>query len=94
MQPAKGEETKGNGKLLAPLTPEKVVCVGPNYHDHVTVNDPTRTIPTEPVIFMKPPSAVIGLGETIQIANRDNRTDYEAELALVGRTARNVLASA
>lgn len=89
--PRKGARIEGDGALVAPLQPGKVVCVGLNYLDHVTENDPNRSIPDEPVIFMKPPSAVIGPGETIVVANRANRTDYEAELALViGKTARNV----
>ena len=77
--------------LLAPLLPSKIVCVGLNYAAHVTENDPTRQVPEEPVLFMKPPSAVIGPGAAIQIANPGNRTDYEAELAVViGRRARGV----
>jgi 2-keto-4-pentenoate hydratase/2-oxohepta-3-ene-1,7-dioic acid hydratase in catechol pathway len=79
--------------LVAPLDPGKIVCVGLNYLDHVTENDPNRSVPDEPVIFMKPTSAVIGPGDTITIANRDHRTDYEAELALViGKTAKGVSA--
>lgn len=90
-EPRKGSEISGQGRLVAPLAPGKIVCVGLNYLDHVTENDPNREVPDEPVIFMKPPSAVVGPGEPIKIANRENRTDYEAELALViGRTARNV----
>src|SRR5690349_18768835 len=46
--------------LLAPVTPGKLVCVGLNYAAHVTENDSTRQVPEEPVLFMKPPSAVIG----------------------------------
>ncbi len=77
--------------LLAPLLPGKIVCVGLNYAAHVTENDPTRQVPDEPVLFMKPPSAVIGPGAAIEIANPGNRTDYEAELAVViGRRARGV----
>ena len=89
--PTKGARIDGNGKLIAPLDPGKIVCVGLNYLDHVTERDPNRTIPDEPVLFMKPTSSVIGPGETIQIANPQNQTDYEAELALVvGKTARDV----
>ncbi len=94
LHPVRGERIEGSGRLVAPLRPGKIVCVGLNYLDHVTENDPNRTIPDEPVIFMKPPSAVIGPGEPIKIANREHRTDYEAELALViGKTARGVAAS-
>lgn len=77
--------------LLPPIQPGKIVCVGLNYVAHVTENDPNRTVPEEPVLFMKPPSALIAHGETIKIANPDNRTDHEAELVVViGKTARNV----
>lgn len=94
LDPVRGEPIEEAGTFLAPLQPGKIVCVGLNYLDHVTENDPNRTVPDEPVLFMKPPSAVIGPGETIVIANRSHRTDYEAELALViGKTARNVRAA-
>ncbi|MGD9711061.1 MAG: fumarylacetoacetate hydrolase family protein [Thermomicrobiales bacterium] len=89
----KGEELGpvANVSLLPPLAPGKIVCVGLNYRAHVTENDPTRQIPDEPVIFMKPPSALIGHGDTIIIANPGNRTDYEAELAVViGKETRSV----
>ena len=77
--------------LLPPVQPGKIVCVGLNYVAHVTENDASRTVPDEPVLFMKPPSALIGSGETIRIANPDHRTDYEAELAIViGARCRNV----
>ncbi len=77
--------------LLAPIEPAKIVCVGLNYLAHVTENDPTRTVPEEPVLFMKPPSAVIGPEDPIRIANPENRTDYEAELAvIIGKTARHI----
>ncbi len=77
--------------LLPPVRPGKIVCVGLNYAAHVTENDATRTIPDEPVLFMKPPSTLIGPGAVIEIANLDHRTDYEAELAIViGKVARRV----
>ncbi|TXG86000.1 MAG: FAA hydrolase family protein [Thermomicrobiales bacterium] len=87
----KGVKIENNWRLVAPLDPGKIVCVGLNYLDHVTERDANRSVPEEPVLFMKPPSSVIGPGETIRIANPGNQTDYEAELALVvGRTARDV----
>lgn len=94
LHPQKGVKIEGSGHFVAPFVPGKIVCVGLNYLDHVTENDPNRSVPDEPVIFMKPPSALIGAEDSIVIANRDNRTDYEAELALViGKTARNVSAA-
>jgi 2-keto-4-pentenoate hydratase/2-oxohepta-3-ene-1,7-dioic acid hydratase in catechol pathway len=77
--------------LTTPIQPRKIICVGLNYAAHVTENDPTRAVPEEPVIFMKPTSSLIGPGETIEIAHPGNRTDFEAELVVViGKTARDV----
>lgn len=77
--------------LLPPIVPGKIVCIGLNYAAHVTENDASREVPDEPVMFMKPGSALIGHGDEIKIANPQNATDYEAELAIViGREARNV----
>ncbi|HEU0116273.1 MAG TPA: fumarylacetoacetate hydrolase family protein [Thermomicrobiales bacterium] len=77
--------------LLPPVVPGKIVCVGLNYAAHVTENDPSRVVPDEPVLFMKPPSALIGAGQAIVIAHPDHRTDYEAELAIViGRQGRAI----
>ena len=67
--PEKGAKIEGVGHLIAPLDPGKIVCVGLNYLDHVTERDPNRTVPDEPVLFMKPTSSVIGPGDTIEIAN-------------------------
>lgn len=78
-------------QLLAPLEPGKVVAIGLNYVDHVTELDKTRKLPEFPVMFMKPPSAIIGPGEPIRIANPDNDTHYEAEICVViGKTATDV----
>ncbi|HEV2127530.1 MAG TPA: fumarylacetoacetate hydrolase family protein [Thermomicrobiales bacterium] len=78
-------------KLLSPIEPGKVVAIGLNYILHVKENDPTREVPTEPVVFMKPSSAVIGPGETIELAYPENNIDYEAELVVVmGKTAHRV----
>jgi 2-keto-4-pentenoate hydratase/2-oxohepta-3-ene-1,7-dioic acid hydratase in catechol pathway len=77
-------------KLLAPVQPGKVVCVGLNYALHIAEGG-RQEIPTEPVIFMKPTTSIIGPDETIEIANLENNTDYEAELAVViGKTAKDV----
>jgi 2-keto-4-pentenoate hydratase/2-oxohepta-3-ene-1,7-dioic acid hydratase in catechol pathway len=77
-------------KLLAPIQPGKVVCIGLNYALHAKESGVTE-LPKEPVVFMKPTSAIIGPGDTIEIANPQNNTDYEAELAVViGKKARDV----
>lgn len=76
--------------LLAPIKPGKIVCVGLNYAAHVTERDATRKVPTEPVLFMKPTSAVIGPGDPIEIAYPANETQHEAELVVViGKAVRD-----
>lgn len=78
-------------RVLAPIAPGKVVCIGMNYLKHVTELDPTREVPTEPVVFMKPQSAIIGPDTPIELAYPENNTDYEAELVVVmGKTAYRV----
>ena len=75
----------------APVVPGKIVCVGLNYAAHVTERDATRTIPTEPVLFMKPVSAVIGPNESIALAYPDHEIHHEAELVVVvGKPTRQV----
>jgi 2-keto-4-pentenoate hydratase/2-oxohepta-3-ene-1,7-dioic acid hydratase in catechol pathway len=73
-------------KLLAPVVPRKIVCVGRNYREHAAElgNEP----PKEPLLFLKAPSAVIGPQETIRIPPQSQRVDFEGELAVViGRRA-------
>jgi len=78
--------------LLAPVQPGKIICVAMNYIKHVLEREPWREMPKEPSLFLKPPSAVIGPGEFIQIPFIDHPTHHEAELvAVIGRTARSVL---
>jgi 2-keto-4-pentenoate hydratase/2-oxohepta-3-ene-1,7-dioic acid hydratase in catechol pathway len=73
-------------KLLAPVIPTKVVCVGKNYADHAA--EMGGEVPTEPLLFLKPSSAVIGPGEPIVIpTDLTSEVHHEAELAVViGRT--------
>ncbi len=80
----------GDVKLLAPCLPSKIVAVGLNYKDHITEFGRTE-IPTEPVIFLKAPSALLGLDDPIVIPKGVGRVDYEAEMAVViKKTARHV----
>jgi 2-keto-4-pentenoate hydratase/2-oxohepta-3-ene-1,7-dioic acid hydratase in catechol pathway len=77
--------------LLPPVHPGKIVAVGLNYVDHVKEGGRDRDVPDEPVIFMKPQSALIGNGETIQLPMDTENIHYEAELAVViGKRARRV----
>lgn len=76
-------------KLLAPVTPSKVVCVGRNYVDHVS--ELGNDLPKEPLVFYRPPSSLIGPEDEIVLSNLSTRTDLEGELALViGKTCRNI----
>ena len=68
-------------ELLAPCEPSKVVAVGLNYKAHAKeVNKP---LPEEPMIFIKPSTAVIGPGDDVIYPPQATRVDYEAELAIV-----------
>ncbi|MCD6419123.1 MAG: fumarylacetoacetate hydrolase family protein [Synergistetes bacterium] len=74
-------------KLLAPVVPTKIVALGLNYRDHSV--EMSERLPDEPLLFMKPSSAVIGPGEQIIYPSQSSRVDYEAELGVViGKTAR------
>ncbi len=76
-------------RLLAPVVPGKIIALGLNYREHI--REMGHQVPDEPVLFMKPASAVIGPGGTIILPGRSSRVDYEAELALVvGRRCRNL----
>ncbi|HEX5885629.1 MAG TPA: fumarylacetoacetate hydrolase family protein [Pyrinomonadaceae bacterium] len=76
-------------KLLAPVAPSKIVCVGRNYREHAA--ELGNKMPDEPLLFLKAPSAVIGSGEQIEIPNASQQVEHEGELGVViGRTARNL----
>ena len=78
-------------RLLAPVLPSKLVCVGKNYAAHAA--EFGMDVPEEPLLFLKPSTAVIGPGDPIQLLSISKRIDYEGELAVViGRLARNVKA--
>jgi 2-keto-4-pentenoate hydratase/2-oxohepta-3-ene-1,7-dioic acid hydratase in catechol pathway len=68
-------------KLLPPVTPSKIVCVGLNYKDHAA--ETGKPLPAEPLLFIKPSTAVIGPGRPILMPPGVGRVDYEAELGLV-----------
>jgi 2-keto-4-pentenoate hydratase/2-oxohepta-3-ene-1,7-dioic acid hydratase in catechol pathway len=84
--------------LLAPVVPTKVVCVGLNYRAHIAESVtavPGGEPPAEPLLFLKPPSAVVGPGAAIVRPPRVTRLDPEGEMAVViGRRARRVPAAA
>ncbi|RMG61167.1 MAG: FAA hydrolase family protein [Deltaproteobacteria bacterium] len=76
-------------KILPPVEPTKIVGVGLNYRDHA--KEMGKKIPDEPLIFLKPTSAIIGHGDSIVLPRMSGRVDYEAELAIViGKKAKDV----
>ena len=81
-------------RLLAPVEPTKIICVGWNYRAHFAESQnvaPATEEPSEPLLFLKPPSAVIASGESIRYPPGVTRLDPEAELGVViGRRARHV----
>jgi 2-keto-4-pentenoate hydratase/2-oxohepta-3-ene-1,7-dioic acid hydratase in catechol pathway len=84
--------------LLPPAEPTKIVCVGLNYRDHIAESATTvpggLDAPAEPLLFLKPPSAVVATGEAIRYPRGVERLDPEAELGvIIGRRARAVSAA-
>ena len=77
-------------RILAPVIPRsKVVCIGKNYADHAA--EMGGVVPDEPIIFIKPNTAVIGPGDTIVWPAMAPSIDYEGELAIViGRVCKDV----
>jgi 2-keto-4-pentenoate hydratase/2-oxohepta-3-ene-1,7-dioic acid hydratase in catechol pathway len=81
----------GDVLLLAPVLSSKLVCVGKNYAAHAA--EFGMQVPEEPLLFLKPSTAVIGPGDPIRLLPISRRVDYEGELAVViGRLARGVRA--
>ena len=68
-------------RLLAPVTPSKIVAVGLNYKDHAA--EQNKPLPAEPMIFIKPSTAVIAPGEPIVLPPGAGRVDHEAEAGVV-----------
>ncbi len=76
-------------EFLPPIHPTKIVAVGLNYKDHAA--EMQKKLPEEPLLFIKPSSAVIPHLGTIVRPEASRRVDYESELAVViGKTAKNV----
>ena len=70
-----------DAKLLAPVTPSKIVCVGRNYREHA--KELGNEAPTEPLIFLKPPSSLNSPGAPIRRPKISKRVDFEGELGVV-----------
>jgi len=89
-------DARGAVQLVAPLEPSKIVCVGLNYRAHVaeSVTQVVKTdegVPAEPLLFLKPPSAMIGPGDAVRLPAGVTRMDPEGEMGVViGARARRV----
>jgi 2-keto-4-pentenoate hydratase/2-oxohepta-3-ene-1,7-dioic acid hydratase in catechol pathway len=74
-------------RLRPPIAPSKIVCVARNYEAHAREQE--APVPEVPMLFLKPPSALLASGEEIELPPQSQRIEYEAELAVVvGRLAR------
>jgi 2-keto-4-pentenoate hydratase/2-oxohepta-3-ene-1,7-dioic acid hydratase in catechol pathway len=75
--------------LLAPVQPSKIVCIGRNYREHTA--ELGHEVPTEPLIFLKAPSALLDPGGTILRPKISNRVDHEGELGvIIGKRCRHL----
>ena len=78
-------------ELLAPCQPSKIVCVGLNYTEHA--RELKMELPAEPVLFLKPPSAILGPGGQIVYPPSSRQVDYEGELAaVIGKRCKSIRA--
>src|SRR5271157_1706986 len=75
--------------LLCPTVPTKIVCIGRNYAAHA--KELGHEVPTEPLLFLKPPSALLGPHGVVRLPPESTRVEHEAELAVViGKRAKGV----
>lgn len=73
-------------KLLPPVTPSKIVCIGRNYREHAA--ELGNQMPTEPLLFLKAPSAIISTEEDIRLPPQSLQVEHEGEIGvIIGRTA-------
>src|SRR5258706_511332 len=70
-----------DARLLAPVEPTKIVCIGRNYAAHAA--EMGNEVPKEPLMFLKPPSSIIGPEEAIVLTKYSQRVEHEGELAMV-----------
>jgi 2-keto-4-pentenoate hydratase/2-oxohepta-3-ene-1,7-dioic acid hydratase in catechol pathway len=76
-------------RILAPVTPSKIVCVGRNYREHAA--ELGNAMPTEPLLFLKAPSSIIGTGDIIRLPPESVQVEHEGEVgAVIGREARRL----
>jgi 2-keto-4-pentenoate hydratase/2-oxohepta-3-ene-1,7-dioic acid hydratase in catechol pathway len=78
-----------DARLLAPVQPSKIVCVGRNYREHAA--ELGNPMPSEPLLFLKAPSSLVGHGAAIELPAVSQRVEHEGELAaVIGRTCSRV----
>lgn len=76
-------------KLLAPVQPSKIVCVGRNYAEHA--RELGNDVPSDPLLFLKAPSSIIADGDAIEIPAQSVQVEHEGELAVViGHMCKNI----
>src|SRR6056297_340755 len=68
-------------QILAPVSPSKIICVGLNYQHHA--DEMNKSVPDEPLLFLKPPTAVIGPDESIELPPESQEVHHEGELAIL-----------
>jgi len=83
--------TLSDVELLAPVVPSKIVCVGRNYREHAA--ELGNKMPDEPLLFLKAPSALIAMGDRIELPRASQQVEHEGELGVViGRVASKIAA--
>jgi 2-keto-4-pentenoate hydratase/2-oxohepta-3-ene-1,7-dioic acid hydratase in catechol pathway len=83
------EVARGAHRLLAPVMPSKIVCIGLNYKDHAA--EVGKPLPKDPLMFIKPSTSIVGPGDAILLPEGAGRVDHEAEVGVViGRRAHHV----
>jgi 2-keto-4-pentenoate hydratase/2-oxohepta-3-ene-1,7-dioic acid hydratase in catechol pathway len=79
-----------DARLLAPVQPSKILCIGRNYAEHAKEHN--AEIPRVPLIFMKPPSSILNPGEPIILPSQSQLVEHEAELVVViGKRGRQIV---
>jgi 2-keto-4-pentenoate hydratase/2-oxohepta-3-ene-1,7-dioic acid hydratase in catechol pathway len=77
------------GDLVCPVEPTKIVCVGRNYAAHA--KELGNDVPSEPLLFLKPPSSLLGPGGTVVLPTASARVEHESELGVViGKRTRDI----
>jgi 2-keto-4-pentenoate hydratase/2-oxohepta-3-ene-1,7-dioic acid hydratase in catechol pathway len=83
------EQTVAVERLLSPIVPTDILCIGLNYREHA--KESGSAIPENPMLFIKSSNTLAGPGDPILIPKRSTQIDYECELAVViGKAAKNV----